>query len=453
MDFLLYFVLAATCLAAGFCGAQLLHRRRADDARRAVDEVQRLRSLIDAPLVGVARFAGDGALLECNEKFAALFGVDAAGEPQGAACSTMWRDAAVKLAADARTRPPGDLAERSVLGADGLRRLLAVRHWPLAPAATPEHSPGGATWLLVSDITYRQQSRMLQHLARQVYQCVSEAILITDVTTRIIDVNPAFERITGHARETVIGMRAALLRSERHDAGFYAGMWRQIASNGCWKGEIWNRCGDGRVIPCWMHIDAVHDPASGEVTHYVGVFSDISERKQIEERFSFLAHHDPLTGLANRFSLDAVLPQSIALARRNDTRVGLLFVDLDNFKNVNDSLGHAAGDQVLLEVARRMMCNVRESDYLARIGGDEFVVVLNEIDGAEDALRVATAIRNELRQSIVAAERRILVTSSIGIALYPDDGGEAQELVAHADAAMYRVKSNGRDDLRFFSGA
>jgi len=449
VDFWPSLLLAAAMLAGGFALAQLPILSRHRDSGRAGKEARHLRSLFDSPLAGIACFTDDGALLECNEKFVSLFGVDEAGEPQGAIRADTWRAEAVRLAQEARKQAPGELAEVSVLGVDGIRRLLSVRYWPTRLAAG---TASEALWLLASDITRRQQSRMLQRLARQVYQCVSEAILITDVTTRIIDVNPAFERITGHSRETVVGMRAALLRSERHDADFFAGMWRQIAKDGCWKGEIWNRCRDGRVIPCWMHIDAVRDPASGEVMHYVGVFSDISERKLIEERFSFLAHHDALTGLANRFSLDAVLPHSIALARRNGSRVGLLFVDLDNFKNVNDSFGHAAGDQVLLEASRRMARSIRESDYLARIGGDEFVVVLNEIDGAEDALRIATAIRDDLRQPVATADRRITVTSSIGIALYPDDGDEAKALVAHADAAMYRVKANGRNDLRFFSG-
>jgi diguanylate cyclase (GGDEF)-like protein len=200
-----------------------------------------------------------------------------------------------------------------------------------------------------------------------------------------------------------------------------------------------------------MHIDAVRDPRTGEITHYVGCFSDISERKSIEDRISFLAHHDPLTGLSNRFSLDAVLPQSIAMARRNEQQVALLFVDLDHFKEINDNHGHSTGDQVLIEVGRRLMNSVRESDFLARIGGDEFVILLNEIQGTDDALRVASSVLEALHRPIIAGGEELTITPSIGISLFPEDGEEAATLLGCADNAMYRVKTDGRDGYRFHS--
>lgn len=294
---------------------------------------------------------------------------------------------------------------------------------------------------------------MLLRLARRVYECLSEAILVTDVTTRIIDINPAFERITGYSRAEVMGKRASLLRSDRHGASFFEDVWGHLNGDGAWKGEIWNRCRDGRVIPCWMHIDAIRDPEDGEVSHYVGVFSDISERKRIEERISYLAQHDALTGLSNRFALEAVLPQSISLARRQGLGLAILFIDMDHFKDINDRHGHAVGDQVLIETGRRIARSIRDSDFLARIGGDEFVVVLNDIGSGDDARAVAEVVHKALCVPIAVGDASIRITPSIGISLFPEDGEEADSLMARADDAMYRAKAEGRDSLRFYSAA
>lgn len=425
------------------------HRQLQLAKYRAEEREQRYRSLFDSSLAGIALVGADGKLLEWNSKLTMLLGMPEHNDGASPALvrAIEWQREAARLATLARQQQPGEHQETSFIAADGIRRWVSLRYWPMTDG---EEAP---FWLLVHDVTGRQQTRTLLRLAQQTYASMSEAIMITDVTTRVVEVNPAFERMTGYTREEVIGMRAALLRSPRHQSEFFAAMWRDLKKNGHWVGEIWNQCRDGAVIPCWMHIDAVIEPKNGNVTHYVGVFSDISERKTIEDRISFLAHHDPLTGLSNRFSLDVVLPQSIALARRNGQQVALLFADLDHFKTINDTHGHATGDQVLIEVGRRLTQVVRESDFLARIGGDEFVILLNEVDSADDALRVASQMMDALLPPIIAGGTEISVTLSIGISLFPEDGEEASTLLGHADHAMYRVKTGGRAGYRFHSSA
>jgi diguanylate cyclase (GGDEF)-like protein/PAS domain S-box-containing protein len=431
--------------------AVLLARERArmETARGLADARERkYHSLFESSVAGIALVSADGTLLEWNTKLRDLLGTgDEAAGAAGFVRPVEWEKQAETLARLARQQAAGAPYETSLIDGDGKRRWLILRHSPIPGAED------GAFWLLVSDVTRRQETRLLLRLAQQIYSSISEAILITDATTRIVEVNPAFERMTGYTRKDAIGMRTSALRSPRHDAGFFDAMWAQLSEKDHWFGEIWNLCRDGAVIPCWMHIDAVRDPRTGEITHYVGCFSDISERKSIEDRISFLAHHDPLTGLSNRFSLDAVLPQSIAMARRNEQRVALLFVDLDHFKEINDNHGHSTGDQVLIEVGRRLMNSVRDSDFLARIGGDEFVILLNEIDGTDDALRVASSVLEALRRPIVAGGAELTITPSIGISLFPEDGEEAATLLGCADHAMYQVKTDGRDGYRFHSSS
>ncbi|MBI2309256.1 MAG: diguanylate cyclase [Rhodocyclales bacterium] len=437
---LLVLAAVATLLVAVLLLLVIRERHRREVASILAEERgRRYRSLFDSSLAGIALVSGDGVLKEWNARLPAI--LEATGRPDedGAVRRPAWREESRKLARLARTRAPGEELETSIIAGDGSRKWVTLRHWPMAG------TQGGDYWLLVNDVTRRQEARSVLRLAQQVYRSMSEAILVTDVATRVVDVNPAFERITGYVRDEAIGVRAALIRSSRHDNAFFDAMWRALNAEGHWAGEIWNKRRDGAEIPCWMHIDAVSDPQSGELTHYVGVFSDISERKSVEERIHYLAHHDQLTGLANRFALDAVLPQTIALARRNGRRVALLFTDLDFFKEINDTLGHVAGDQVLIEVAQRLRQVARDSDFLARFGGDEFVIVLSEVEDSDDAMRVATAIIETLHRPIVVDGREILVTPSIGISLFPEHADAPEILLGMADSAMYRAKSDGRN--------
>jgi diguanylate cyclase (GGDEF)-like protein/PAS domain S-box-containing protein len=264
-------------------------------------------------------------------------------------------------------------------------------------------------------------------------------IMVTDLDACIVAVNPAFSRITGFAAEEVVGKTPRLLASGRQRPGFYRRMWRTLAATGRWQGEIWNRRKNDQVYPQWLSIFALKDNQGGGV-HYAAMFTDITTRKYAEGQLRRLATHDGLTGLPNRaLALDR-LTQALARARRNRTGVAVLYLDLDLFKQINDAWGHAAGDSVLREVARRLKACVRRSDTVARLGGDEFLLVLSEAAERRVAETVAAKVVRSLSRPIAAGECYCHVGVSIGISLYPQEGREAKELIRAADAAMYADK-------------
>lgn len=283
-----------------------------------------------------------------------------------------------------------------------------------------------------------------------VFTSSSEGMLITDAAGTIIAANPAFSRITGYTLDEVIGHSPGLLNSGRQDAGFYRRMWSAINSRGQWQGEIWNRRRNGSVYPEWLSISAVHGE-DGKVLNYIGIFSDITERKEAEARILHLAHHDPLTNLPNRALLQDRLQQVLLQARRHKRGVAVLLLDLDRFKTINDILGHESGDGLLLQITERCRSTIRDTDTLARLSGDEFVIVLQEVDGAHDAALIARKILDEVALPCQLGEHRITVTASIGIALYDQDGGTPSALLRNADAAMHRAKEAGRNGFEFFS--
>jgi diguanylate cyclase (GGDEF)-like protein/PAS domain S-box-containing protein len=301
------------------------------------------------------------------------------------------------------------------------------------------------------DVTNRRRTEEELVLAEKVFANSNQAILITDAKATILTVNPAFTEITGYAAEEAVGKNPAAFASGRHDAAFYAAMWNELKRSGAWAGEVWDRRKNGEVYPKWVSINAVCERGSGAVTHYVAIFSDITERKENEARIEHLAYHDPLTGLPNRFALQARLMQSLADARRNETRVALMFVDLDRFKTINDSLGHDVGDQLLIAVARRIGATLRESDTVARLGGDEFVIVVPGVDSPEAAARVAEKIIERVNEPLALAGHTLHTSPSIGIGMFPDDGSNAETLMKNADIAMYYAKQHGRNTYHFFA--
>ncbi len=297
----------------------------------------------------------------------------------------------------------------------------------------------------------RQQTLEKLQLAEKVFENSAQAILITDASVRIVSVNPAFSEITGYTAAEAVGQNPQKFSSGRHDASFYAAMWASLRQHGIWAGEVWDRRKNGMVYPKWLTINAVEDAASGQVSHYVGIFSDITEQKENAARIEHLAYHDPLTGLPNRFALNAHLAQSLSDARRNGTHLAVMFLDLDRFKTVNDSLGHDVGDQLLIAVAQRIRGALRESDTVARLGGDEFVVIVQGIVGPEDAARVAEKIVAEVGEPLTLAGHSLHTSPSIGIGMFPTDGASVETLMKNADAAMYYAKQHGRNGFRFFT--
>ncbi|MEW6313468.1 MAG: EAL domain-containing protein [Pseudomonadota bacterium] len=277
-------------------------------------------------------------------------------------------------------------------------------------------------------------------------------IMITDADAVLVSVNPAFTRITGYVAEEVIGKNPRLLSSGRQDKAFYQAMWHDITESGHWQGEIWNRRKSGEVYPEWLSISPVRD-RSGRLTHYVGIFSDISEHKAAEAQIEFLAHHDPLTGLPNRLLLRDRFERAIAHAVRAGEMVALLFIDLDDFKNINDSLGHPVGDQVLQVVGRRLRGCMRETDTVSRQGGDEFLVMLTGITDSDAVAQNARKILERLTEDVQTDGRILNTSGSIGISMYPADGRDFNTLLKHADTALYHAKASGRSAYRFFTEA
>lgn len=277
-----------------------------------------------------------------------------------------------------------------------------------------------------------------------------EAILITDARQRIIAVNPAFYLITQFSEEEVIGNTPDMLSSDRQDAKFYQAMWKTINETGTWQGEIWNRRKSGEIFPEWLSIGTVKN-AQGEVLNYVGLFSDISPRKAAEAHIEYLAHYDSLTNLPNRALFADRLKQALVTGARNQKKTALLFLDLDRFKSVNDAMGHLAGDLLLQSVAERLKSCVRVSDTICRQGGDEFMILLAEIGGAEDAEMVARKIAAAMADPHQIGNRALTITFSIGISICPDDATDDETMIKNADDAMYIAKESGRNNYKFFA--
>ncbi len=300
-----------------------------------------------------------------------------------------------------------------------------------------------------------ERGRAYTHLCQSaaVFESTSEGVIITDLTSRIVQVNRAYTEITGYTEAEVLGRNPSLVRSGHQDASFYRTLWESLLQTGHWRGEIWNRRKNGEVFPQLLTISTVYDNI-GQPSHYVGVMTDISQIKQSEERLEHLAHYDPLTELPNRLLVQSRLEHALELAGRSHHIVAVLFVDLDRFKNINDSLGHPVGDAVLQTIAKRMAGRLREGDTLGRLGGDEFLVVLETIRHPEDAAEVATTLIQLLEDPLILPNgHEVYISASIGISLYPGDAQTVTELIQHADAAMYQAKDQGRGIYRYYTSA
>ncbi len=302
----------------------------------------------------------------------------------------------------------------------------------------------------------RSKTEAAMRIAEVTFE-TQEAILITGPDARILRVNQAFQDITGYSTEEVIGQNPRILQSGRHGVQFYKDMWSTVHANGKWTGEIWDKRKSGEVYPKLMTITVVRD-SKQQVTHYVAVFRDISNRKKSEQDIHQLAFYDPLTQLPNRRLLIDRLQQALATNMRNGGHGALLFLDLDHFKTINDTRGHLMGDRLLIEVARRLQTCVREGDSVARLGGDEFVVVLEGLSGdAHEAVgqsgQIAEKIRSVLEQPYVLNDFECLSTASIGIGLFRGHLESVDDLLMHADVAMYQAKESGRNAIRFFDPA
>ncbi|HZX30756.1 MAG TPA: EAL domain-containing protein [Rhodocyclaceae bacterium] len=423
----------------------------AEAASRALkDNEQRFRSLFDESPVGHAlNRLSDGRFMAVNQAF-----VDITGYSRKELAQRGYRELTPASYAEDDAR---QIALVNTQGRYGPYKKHYIRKDGSRVAVRLSGSlitvPEGDQLILsvVEDITQVERAEKRIKLLASVFEHSGECFLVTDQDNRIVEVNHAFAQVTGYAPEEVIGRNPAFLSSGRTSPEEYRRMWEAINLAGAWQGEIWDRHKDGHIYPKWLNISVVRDEA-GRITHHIGSFTDITERKAAEERIHYLAHHDALTQLPNRFNLQGRLEQAMAMAHRYSRQVAVMFIDLDRFKNINDTLGHHIGDFLLMEVARRLKESVRESDIVARLGGDEFVVVLTQTD-REAIPAVAAKLVERLGEIYRVSGQELRSTPSIGISLYPDHGDNVDELMKNADMAMYHAKSMGRNNFQFFDPA
>lgn len=304
--------------------------------------------------------------------------------------------------------------------------------------------------VLVQDWTKEKEKIQKLNLASKVFESTNEAIIVMDTNSIIVDVNSTFEQITGYTKNEVLGKNSNLMKSGVHDEDFYKQMWKELKTNGKWQGEVWDKRKNGFLYPKLLSLSSIQDE-KGNVTHYVGIFSDISNIKQNEQRLEKLALYDNLTQLPNRTLFSERLRQAIVQSKQDSTYFALFFLDLDRFKYVNDTFGHKAGDILLQEFAERLKKCLRESDTISRLGGDEFTIIIHNMKTTKVLPKIAQKIINTFKQPFILEGKETYLSTSIGITVYPIDSEDMEELLKNADTAMYHAKENGKNRYEFFS--
>ena len=375
-----------------------------------------------------------------------------------------------RIFADLLFQRPGPLEPHDLPLGDALREMDRRAVDYLAVTSEDGAFAGVVSRLSIADALMhreQQQRRELEALledyrheleqkriAAAVFDSTSEGIMVTDARQRIVQVNPAFERTTGWSREEAVGETPALLHSGVQDPAFYAAMWQSLQQTDAWEGEIWNRRKDGEVYPEWLHINAIRGE-DGEIHYFVGVFSDTTRQLELRQRLQYLAYHDALTGLPNRQLFMDRLEQALRDARRDGKGLAVVFVDLDDFKEINDTRGHAAGDELLRNIADALRSAVREVDSVARFGGDEFTLLLPDCDDTDSVSGVVQRVLEGVNRefALAATGEAVRTSASMGIGLFPHDAGTAENLLMAADNALYEAKADQRAGYRFFSAS
>jgi len=422
--------------------ADFTERMNAESELR--DSEERLRRILEESPIGVSvSRRRDGRIVFANTRFAEILGI-AREQFIGAPARENYVDETQRRAVLAELRRHGQIDGAEV----EFRRKDGRPFWSLLTIRSTdfEREPVNLAWIY--DITERKAAEQQIFLAAKVLDTLTEAVMITDAANRIVFVNPAFSAITEYSRTEAVGNTPALLSSGRHDGEFYQKMWGELLSKGSWSGDIWNRRKSGELFAVGLSIVVIRE-ANGLISHYVAVFADITHRKEDEDRVWRQANYDALTGLPNRSLFLDRLSQGVQQAQRDGKSFAVLFLDLDGFKAVNDRLGHAAGDLLLQQASERLSECMRSSDTLARLAGDEFVVILHGIRGRDEPALVARKLIDQLSQPYDLDGSPAEVRGSVGIALYPDDAEDEAGLLARADQAMYAVKRRGKNSFLF----
>ncbi|KPX22580.1 Sensory box/GGDEF domain/EAL domain protein [Pseudomonas syringae pv. delphinii] len=389
----------------------------------------------------------DGMLLEVNEGFCQITGYS---ERHCLEHSTfdlgVWADLSERSRLIERLKQHGSVHgfRAQLRNANGSIRVCEMSSHPIFI------SGDDCLLTITRDITESQLMQEKLHLAATVFESTAEGVLITDTDQRISAVNRAFTEITGYSESEAIGQTPRLLASGQHDSAFYASMWHQLTAEGHWQGEISNRRKNGELYPSWLTVSAVRNKEN-LLTHFVAVFADISSLKHAQARLDYQAHHDPLTGLPNRTVFESRLQSALLHSEESGSLGAVLFLDLDRFKHINDSLGHPVGDLLLKGIAHRLKETLRDIDTVARLGGDEFIVLLPGLLQPSDAKAIANKLLACFSTPFEAGEHELYISPSIGSCVFPTDGTDVATLVKNADAAMYRSKAQGRNRVESYT--
>ncbi len=426
--------------------AREAERRHMEMALR--ESESRFRDLYEKAPLAYQSLDIEGNILEVNEAWLTLLG-RTRDEVIGKFIGDFLTDASIKTLQNElpkfqhNGRVDGPLFH--FVHKDGSQRLLMVN----GQIAHDKEGNFLRTHCIMTDLTERLQSAEQLKLAATVFEQSAEGIFITDADHNILMVNRAFSIITGYSAAEALGKNPRMMSSGHHDEHFFLAVWETVRTDGYWQGEMWNRRKNGDIYPELVSISQVLD-VDGKVSHYVGIFSDISEHKESQAHIQRLAHYDSLTGLPNRSLLADRVGQAISRVERTSEPLALVFLDLDRFKNINDSLGHRIGDELLIQVAQRLKTALRDEDTVSRLGGDEFILVLPGAV-AEGAAHVAEKVLKSISLPYYIEQHELSITPSLGIAMYPADGATYETLSMCADTAMYRAKQGGRNTFRFFT--
>ena len=413
--------------------------------RRLLISENRFRSLYRTDILGILEWHGDGRVLDANQAFLDMIGYRQEDVLNG---RLNWRDL-TPPEGQARDELALSEIERKGFCTPFEKEFVARdgRHVPVYLGAVLLDGESDRGICYAIDQTEQKRSQKELQLSATVFDAASDGIMITDHDMRILVVNKSLCHMTGYRQEEVLGMTPELLRSGLMPKEFYEDMWVKLRETDRWQGDVLDRRKDGAVLPVRLSINAVRDKTK-DVSHYVAIFTDIRERKAIEDQLKRMAHFDFLTGLPNRSQFGEALSLAIKRAKRHASKFSLLFIDLDGFKQINDTHGHETGDKLLQVVTRRLQDSLRESDTTARLGGDEFVVLLEDLTEPA-AAKVAENLIREVNRDCLVHEHTLHVGCSIGIAVYPDDGDNGDALLNSADVAMYVAKTDGRNRYSF----